>query len=172
MPHSRTLLEGFVVRVIRGNESAHGNKYICTVALEVHVKDITAFSSVEDEYFHLFQERSIDIPGFSSQKWTDSLGSQSGTVAAGRSFRTGSLAFYENRKKCLATYIPLLSHGDTSSHNQPRTVQLGRTFSQNFEKKDQRHEHEGFPRCPRLGTCPEKWHPSLTSTQLTCTVKD
>ena len=30
---------------------------ICTVVLEVHVKDVTAFSSVEDEYFHLFQER-------------------------------------------------------------------------------------------------------------------
>ena len=30
---------------------------ICTVVLEVHVKDVTAFSSVEDEYFHLFQGR-------------------------------------------------------------------------------------------------------------------
>ena len=29
----------------------------CTVVLEVYVKDVTTFSSVEDEYFHLFQER-------------------------------------------------------------------------------------------------------------------
>ena len=31
--------------------------YICTMVLEVHVEDVTAFSSVEDEYFHLFQEQ-------------------------------------------------------------------------------------------------------------------
>ena len=30
---------------------------ICTVVLEVHVKDVTALSSVKDEYFHLFQQR-------------------------------------------------------------------------------------------------------------------
>ena len=30
---------------------------ICTVVLEVHIKDVTAFSSVEDEYFRLFHER-------------------------------------------------------------------------------------------------------------------
>ena len=30
---------------------------ICTVVLEVHVKDVAAFSSVEGEYYHLFQER-------------------------------------------------------------------------------------------------------------------
>ena len=67
MPHSRTLLEGFVVRLIRGDESAHGDKCL-QVVLEVQVEDVTAFSSVEDEYFHLFEERYIDI--FSSQKLT------------------------------------------------------------------------------------------------------
>ena len=30
---------------------------ICTVVLEVHVKDGTAFSSVEDECFHSLQEK-------------------------------------------------------------------------------------------------------------------
>ena len=30
---------------------------ICMVVLEVHVKDVAAFPSVEDEYYHLFQER-------------------------------------------------------------------------------------------------------------------
>ena len=34
------------------------------VVLEVHVKDVMAFSSVEDEYFHLFQEWFIDILSF------------------------------------------------------------------------------------------------------------
>ena len=41
---------------------------VCTVVLEVHVEDVTVFSSVENEYFHLFEERYIDI--FSSQKLT------------------------------------------------------------------------------------------------------
>ena len=30
---------------------------ICTVILKVQVVDITAFSRVEDEYFHLFEGR-------------------------------------------------------------------------------------------------------------------
>ena len=29
---------------------------ICMVVLEVHVKDVTAFSFVEDEYLHLFRK--------------------------------------------------------------------------------------------------------------------
>ena len=59
---ARTLLKGFV-RVIDYEETKMPMATnICTVVLEVilhvvHVEDVTAFSSFEDEYFHLFEER-------------------------------------------------------------------------------------------------------------------
>ena len=94
------------------------------------------------------------------------LSSQSRTVDAGRSFRTGSLAFYENKKKML---FELLCNFSSWAHIFPfcsietklraTNCSVGKDFQLKFRKKDQRHE--GLPRCPGLGTSPGKGHPPL-----------
>ena len=101
-PFQDTFIEGFVVRAMPGDERAHGDKYLyggswssCQRCHGVHFSWRWIFAFVSGAI-----HRHI-----SSQKLTAFLGSQSGTVAAGRSFRTGgSLAFCENKKKCFLNF--------------------------------------------------------------------